>query len=176
MRDCLELMGEIVAIHILPVGELKFSVPFNALKPSYTSSEIKYEGHNLTNDLLKTIRGIAIDTYYNTIPEGSIKMEPGSSVKESGKISLTGNAYTTKISSKSYDPIDDIRYYINDMSSLPSFDVVVVDSLERVFILRGSEPSTSISMSAVLPLTGTHSIEVNVVSVNGLIPVIFEED
>lgn len=175
MLDCLELLGEIIAIIPVPKGEVSFAIPFNVLVTSLPSSLIQYEGSNITLSDIMQMRGIIIDTYYNNIASNSIRMESGATVKESSKTVTAGTYYSTKISASSYADIDKIRSLVYDMQECECFDVFVVDALERVFLLRADEPCSAISVSASLPVYQKHSIDIEVVSVSGLIPVLFEQ-
>lgn len=174
MRDCLELIGNIVAIHLLPLGTATFPMPFNVQAPSVQASAITIGGLAMTLDNLKKTRCLALEDYliYNS-PKDSVEVETGISVKETSKLVAAGTYYTTKISCRSYDAVESIRQLVYDMTAVEAFDAFVVDSEDRVFLLRGVEPATSIDMQASLPVSTTSSIELQVASVNGLQRVVF---
>lgn len=177
MLNCLELIGEIVAIHTLPAGALSFDMPFNVRNPR--SGAIRIGGRSITLSDVHQMDGFAVDDYYlyNNVRETSshaLTIEPGVKVKESDKISAAGVYYTTKITASSTDDIADLHSLANKLMSAEYFDCLVVDSLDNVFLLRGVEPATRISVTAGLPLHEYHNVEIEIVSVNGLQPVIFD--
>lgn len=173
MRNCMEQMGNIIAVHLIAPGELTFSLPFNVRVGAIPSDYISVNGQPLSLDVISKMSGFAVDTYYNNVSdEMFICMENGVSVKESPKKTIAGVHYDTKISLKTYDAVDDVRHYVDTMAALPYFDVIIRDSSDHVFILRGAEPAVSVSLSAALPVTDTHSVEVEVFSVNGLMQVL----
>lgn len=175
MKDCIELIGDIIAVHLVPVGTIKFPVPFNVTCPYYFASSVLYDGTPLSLDSIRTLQGLATDYYYiNNVPDGSVSIEDGASVKETPKLSSSGICYNTKISMKSYEPLDSLRAYINSVTRMTAFDAIIVDSNDRVFIVRGAEPSTYASMSPVLPVNNMHGVDVEMMSVNGLQPLVFE--
>ena len=174
MRDCIELMGDIIAIHLFPEGQLNIDVPFNAQCQSLKSSNIRIGSASISCALLKSQRGLAVDTYYNNVPDGSIIIEAGTSIKETPSNSIQGISYSTKISARTYDDIDGIRTFVDYINNHAFFDTLIVDSMDNVFLLRGVEPATRITMSASLPLHHTQTIDIDVVSVNGIIPVRLE--
>lgn len=173
MRDCLELLGDIIAIHLFSPGEISFTYPFNVEVTSVNASSIILDAQSIDIPSLVGKEGIAVDTYYNTIPEDSIIMEQNASIKESVKTTTAGQCYSTKISIKTYDTISDVRSFVRKYSSQEYFDAIIVDSYYRAFLLRGVEPATSIGMSSALPVTNLQGIDIEVVSVNGLLPIVY---
>lgn len=173
MRDCIELLGDIIAIHLFSPGEISFTYPFNVAVTSVNASNIILDAKSIDITSLDRKEGIAVDTYYNNIPGDSIIMEQNASIKESIKTTTAGQCYSTKISIKTYDEISDVRTFVNKYSSYEYFDAVIIDSSYRAFLLRGVEPATSISMSSSLPVTNLQGIDIEVVSVNGLQPIIY---
>lgn len=177
MLSCLELFGDIVAIHPLPAGTLSFDAPFNVR--SSQASGVSIAGHRLTLADVHGLGGFAVDGYYlyNNARVGesfqAVTIESGAKVKESDKTVAAGVYYTTKISATSEDDISSIHDIANELMSAEYFDCLVVDSLDNVFLIRGVEPATAISINASLPLSTRHSIEIEIVSVNGLLPVVF---
>ena len=176
MTNCLELIGEIIAIYPVEKGALNFAIPFNVIVDSMSASNITVSGGGsqvLTREWLDAQRGIILDGYniYNE-DKGNIIMEPGTSVKESSKTLTAGMYYMTKVSAKTYEEVEKVRSFVN---ANESFDTFIVDNMDRVFVLRAEEPACAISMSANLPISQTHSIEIEVASVSGLIPVMFAE-
>lgn len=176
MLSCLELIGEIVAIHPLSPGTLTIDAPFNV---SRSQASATLSGISLSLSAVHALPGFAVEGYYlynNARADASttqIIIENGASLKESSKTTAAGTCYTTKVSATSYHDIDAIKAFINEISSHEYFDCLVVDSLDNVFLLQGVEPATSISVSAALPITSKHGIDVEIVSVNGLIPIVF---
>lgn len=178
MTDCLELLGEIVAIYPVEKGLLQFAVPFNVVVDRLSAEDIivpdQKEGYPITHEWLNAQRGIILDGYFiNNECEGSIIMDAGASAKESITTVSAGKYYLTKITAQTYDSIDKLRSLYRDVSEMDSFDTFIVDDMERVFVLRADEPSCAISMSANLPISKSQSIEIEVASVSGLIPVMF---
>ena len=179
MTNCLELLGEIVAIYPVATGSLQFTIPFNVAVDRVAATSIlvpkpSARPEPFTRAWLNTQRGIILDGYniFN-VNDNQIIMEPGTSVKESAKTATAGIYYTTKVSAKTYDDIERVRSLVNDVLDMESFDTFIVDDMERVFVLRAEEPACAISISANLPISQTHSIEIEVASVSGLIPVMF---
>lgn len=175
MRDCLELIGNIVAVHLLPLGVASFPLPFNVRATKVNASDIRLNGKKMTMPMLKATRCIALDDYiiYNNCADNSVMAEPGISVKETSKTVAAGTYYTTKISCKTYDLVEDVRQLVYDYTGMEAFDVFLVDSEDRVFLLRGVEPATSIELSDNLPVSVADSVEVQMVTVNGLQRVVF---
>lgn len=189
MLDCLELIGEIVAVHFFPKDFGLIQIPYGVVLSSIDSRDV-HIGISAENDkksnskfvhFLKStasIQGMAIDTYYinRTDQDPRLIIEQGASVKESGKRSIPGVAYTTKLSAKSYEDISKIRDLVNAMYDCEYYDTLIVDIMDRVFLLRGIEPACELSMSSVLPVVHQQSIDLEVVSINGLIPVTFADE
>lgn len=177
MLSCLELFADIVAIHPLPAGTLSFDAPFNVRRSQ--AGTISISGHRLTLSDVHGLGGFAVEGYYlynNARVDGSLKavnIEPGAKIKESDKTVAAGVYYTTKITASSDDDLSAIHDIANSLMAAEYFDCLVVDSLDNVFLLRGVEPATAISVTGELPLSSHHSIEIEIVSVNGLMPVVF---
>lgn len=172
MLDCLELLGEIVAIFPIKKGVLDFDIPFNVPVAKMMAANIKVNGSVFTDSWLKSQRGIILDGYYiNNVHEGNIIMEPGASVKETPNVASSGIFYNTKVTSSTYDDIEKIRSFVCAVQQMASFDTFIVDDMDRVFVLRSEEPACFIRMNATLPVKNTQGIDVEVVSVSGLIPI-----
>lgn len=178
MLSCLELIGEIVAIHPVPAGTFTFDVPFN-VRQSQAGAVRRPDGTRITLADVHSLGGFAVDGYYiyNNARDGesfgAVTIEPGAKLKESDKTSAAGLYYDTKVSATSDDDLSAIRSIANSLMVAEYFDCFVVDSLDNVFLIRGVEPATAISINASLPLSTRHSIEIEIVSVNGLLPVVF---
>lgn len=170
MRDCLEYIGNIIAVHLFAPGELAFSFPFNVRKSNILYSDIQINGDILSLESLRDANGYAVDTYYNTTSDNKVIIEDAT-IKESQKLTTAGICFHTKIDIRSMDHVDVIRDSVVYYSGLDYFDVIIVDSSYRIFLVRGIEPSTSISVSAKLPVSGLQGISIEISSVNGIQPV-----
>lgn len=174
MRDCLERIGDIVAVHPLPIGTITFDHPFNVRQSAVSAASILYDAKPLTLAAVRALDGMTLEGYdYNNVRANRVIVEPGITVKESFRQSAPGISYESKISLNSYADIDDLRDLVYLVHAAPAFDVLIVDSADNVFLLRGVEPATSITLSATLPVTTQSSVDIQVVSVNGIQPVIF---
>lgn len=174
MRDCLEYIGEIIAVHPIPLGTLSFAFPFNVQRSSVSASEVSLNGRILTRSAVKALPCLALESYdYNNVRANMIIAQPGITAKESSKVSAAGVSYETKVSVRSYADINELRELVNDVMEAPAFDVLLVDSFDNIFLLRGVEPATNIALSANLPITTLSNVEVQVVSVNGILPIAF---
>lgn len=176
MKDCLEFFGDIVAVFPVADGTLSYDVPFNIDVDSLRASAIRID--NAGNDVLSmrffnSHRGFVVSNYNNENID-SVTIETGATVKESGKKSVAGIYYETKVSFNTFESIKDIRSFVNDIKRFRYFDLFIVDAMDRVFLLRGIDGACAISMSANLPISQRTSIEIEYASVNGVIPVSFD--
>lgn len=171
MRSCIELISNIVAVHLFVPGELTFDFPFNVEINSVKPSQVILNGSYVSLAALQIARGLVVDTYNNIPVVGSIDVEPGITVKESAKRTTAGDCYVTKVSVYTYSDVDDVREFVRDMSSCDYFDMIVVDISGHIFLCRGVDPAASISLSVNLPFSSRQGIEIEMASVNGIIPI-----
>ena len=175
MRDCLEYIGDIVAVHLSPVGALHFNMPFNVPVSSMKAEDIKYLDTPLSLSMVKAMDGFMVEGYnYNNVRAKSVIAERGITYKESSKLSAPGVSYDSKISIRSFEDIDIIRDLVTMVQSFEAFDAIIVDEADRAFLVRGVLPATNISMSASLPRSSQTQIDIQVISVSGVIPLLCE--
>lgn len=188
MIQCLELLAEIVAVIPVPVGTFKFSVPPQVVQQRIMVNDITLpatasipEGVSSSKALLHAIRqqpGLVVDTYiYKTQPDGTpspsgtVIIEFGTTVKESNSRSVAGTSYTTKVSMRSYDEIDNLRALVDRVQEYPAFDLFLIDDDDNIYCCRGMEPATQISMQASLPVDTTTQVDIDIISPCGILPV-----
>lgn len=170
MSECLELLGDIVAIYPVPRSQVSCEVPFSVFSSTVDASQLLLDNGSsmvpFSCRLLRRMRGLVLDTYYNNSDAWS--MEDDATAKETAKRGLSGCVYNTKLTAHSYASLPALRDFVNDISEADSFDVFVVDNSSNVFIIRGNDTSSSISLSASLPLSNPHQVDIEAVSVSGL--------
>ena len=169
MRDCIELLADIVEIYPVPGDKLSFVVPFQIQTPSIKAADIKLNDFNFSLSALRLHPGFRVGSYISSSTHTRIhEMEPDVSVKSQMKSSSAGSFFNVQVSLTSYDQPELLRDIASLLYHCDVFHLFVVDSDGKVYLVRGEAPSTSFSVTDSLPLSSGSQVTFDVVSVNGL--------
>lgn len=167
--DCLEALGNIVAIFPVPSGTYNFAVPFNVRATTISLSDITSLSESAFIDDLYRRGGLMISSVqYLADPSRTITIEERPSIKASTKKARPGLYFNVKISARSFDMQKTVESFVRYIQDAPYFDTFILDTEDNLYLVRGVEPATDISTDIVLPRTQEQQIDIEVNCVNGL--------
>ena len=167
--DCLEALGNVVAIFPVPSGTYDIAVPFNVRATTIALSDIT----NLSeSDFLADLYshgGLMISAVqYLSNASRTITIEERPTIKSAAKKDRAGLYFNVKISARSLDMQKTVENFITYLMQYPYFDTFILDSEDNIYLVRGIEPATDMSADIVLPRTQEQQIDMEVNCVNGL--------
>lgn len=172
--DCLEILGSITEVYLVPIETISCNVPFNVRSKDIlqaTSFKVNETAMTDKSALIAEVRklaGMLVEGVYDSNAHAnSIEIQTDVSVKNSDKKDITGTNYTVKITAKTLEDVSHLSYFANTIANT-EFDVFIIDSDEDLFLVRGSRYATNLSVLAAVPRSNGHEIEAEVLSVNGI--------
>lgn len=169
MRDCTELLADIVEIYPIPGHQISFAVPFQIHSSAVAMRDITLNGSVFSLDALRSCPGFCVDSYISSsTPTYIHEMEPDATVKSQMKSASAGSYFSVQVSLNTFDTPEDLRGIASLLYHCDVFHLFVVDSDGKIYVVRGETPSTSFAITDNLPLSAGSQVTFDIASVNGL--------
>ena len=174
--NCEEILSSITEVYPVPINtHLLCDIPFNVVRDTLPASSFRFMTYRFEHmetvaqmlSCVRTLPGMLVEGAYNADAHASsIEILPDVSVKNSQKMGNTGAIFTVKLTAKTYADITSLSYFSN--LRYTSVDLLIVDSADNLYLVRGSLHSSSVSVTPSVPDSSGHEIEAEVLSVNGI--------